>query len=122
MKKWIAAVGVFFLLVPLASMAQMLSIAKVENGRVKLYDNNGIYKSSLSVTDAVNASTNDDLVAVVFKDGRVRLYSAIGNFKTNLADVTDAVNVVFSGDNIAVTLKNGKIRIYDTKGVYKKQI
>jgi|TergutMp193P3_1026864.scaffolds.fasta_scaffold30765_3 WD40 repeat protein len=118
MKKWITAVSVVFLLMPLPSMAQIL---KVESGKVKLYDYNGSYKRQLPVTDAVNASTNGDLIAVVFIDGKVKLYDSNGSYKRQLP-VTDAVGVAFSGNDIVVTFKDGKVKIYDTNGSYKRQI
>lgn len=61
-------------------------VAKVENGRVKLYNvANSQYQRTVGEANAVSALVQGDIVSVTYKDGKVKIYkSANGQYQRTI--------------------------------------
>ena len=64
----------------------MIYVAKIENGRVKLYDaSNGAFRGSVGDSNAVSANVQGDTVAVTYANGQVKIYKcSTGAFQRSL--------------------------------------
>lgn len=53
----------------------MIYVAKIESGRVKLYNaSNGTYQRTVGDSNTVSANVQGDTVAVTYANGQVKIY------------------------------------------------
>lgn len=102
-------------------------IPKIENGKVKLYNEKGVYQRTVSLraSEAVFADINAEqtLIAVTLKNGKVELYNEKGLYHRSVSlRASEATSARWAGADIAVALKNGKVELYNVSGLYLKTI
>jgi hypothetical protein len=62
-----------------------MSIAKFCGERVEIYDSNGSYKKSFSVSiGAVSAAAQGNSIAVNYADGKVEIYDSDGTYQKTI--------------------------------------
>ena len=64
----------------IGDMQKKCTVAKMERGHVKLYDERGIYMGNIVVNNAVAVDVSAGGVAIQTGDGRTRLYSPTGQY------------------------------------------
>lgn len=62
----------------------MIYVAKIDNGRVKLYSSSGSYQRTIGDSNAVSASVQGDIVAITYANGSVKIYSTSGSYQRTL--------------------------------------
>lgn len=100
-------------------------IPKIENGKVQLYNERGIFQRTISSTDpAVFADINaaQTLIVITRKTGNVDIFNEKGIIQRTISRGSDATSAKWVGSDIAITRKSGKVDIVDEKGYHKKTI
>lgn len=90
---------------------------KPYGSRVEIYSLSGSYKGSISCSDAIDAQSDGNVIAVLVSSSRVELYTTDGSYKCSVS-VSGGRHIQVCGGRVAVTLGNGRTEIYGSDGCY----